>query len=168
MDMQRRMAGTLNPAAPTLADFERVPVDNHDDFTQLVRDALSQYWGGPKLTESPLVNLRIVSAAMKEENGNATKALRRVLGEAIKQINPDDARSFTAPEWMFYNILELKIIQGQKVRDVARKLVMSESDLYRKQRAAFDEVARIVMEMEREARQRDLIDAEGATSALPR
>jgi hypothetical protein len=49
----------------------------------------------------------------------------------------------------------LKIIQGQKVRDVARKLVMSESDLYRKQRAAFDEVARIVMDMEREARQRE-------------
>jgi hypothetical protein len=155
VDMQRRMAGTLNPAAPTLADFERIPVDNHDDFTLLVRDALSQYWGGPKLTDSPLVNLRIVAEAMKDENGNATKALRRVLGDAIEQLKPDDARSFTAPEWMLYNILELKIIQGQKVRDVARKLVMSESDLYRKQRAAFDEVARIVMDMEREARQRE-------------
>jgi hypothetical protein len=53
---------------------------------------------------------------------------------------------------MLYNILELKIIQGQKVRDVARKLVMSESDLYRKQRAAFEEVARQIVEMEREAR----------------
>jgi len=92
---------------------------------------------------------------MKEENGNATRALRRVLGDAIEQLKPDDARSFTAPEWMLYNILELKIIQGQKVRDVARKLVMSESDLYRKQRAAFDEVARIVMDMEKEARQRE-------------
>lgn len=167
MDMQRRMAGTLNPAAPTLADFERIPVDNHDDFTQLVRDALSQYWGGPKLTESPLVNLRIVSEAMKEENGNATKALRRVLGEAIEQLRPDDARSFTAPEWMLYNILELKIIQGQKVRDVARKLVMSESDLYRKQRAAFDEVARIVMEMEREVRLRDAAEASAPQPSPP-
>lgn len=154
VDMQRRMAGTANPAAPTVADFERVAVDNHDDFTQLVRDALSQYWGGPKLTESPLVNLHVVADAMKEENGNATKALRRVLGDAIEQLKPDGTRSFTATEWMLYNILELKIIQGQKVRDVARRLVMSESDLYRKQRAAFDEVARIVMDMEREARQR--------------
>lgn len=154
-DMQRRMAGTRNPAAPTVADFERIPVDNHDDFTQLVRDALSQYWGGPKLAESPLLNLRVVSEAMKQENGNATKALRRVLAEAIERLKPDGTRSFTAAEWMLYNILELKIMQNMKVRDVARKLVMSESDLYRKQRAAFEEVARIVAEMEREARQRD-------------
>jgi len=154
VDMQRRMAGTTNPAAPTVADFERVAVDNHDDFTLLVRDALSQYWGGPKLTESPLVNLHVVADAMKEENGNATKALRRVLGDAIERLKPDGTRSFTATEWMLYNILELKIIQGQKVRDVARRLVMSESDLYRKQRAAFDEVARIVMDMERDARLR--------------
>lgn len=156
VDMQRRMAGTINPAAPTVADFERVAVDNHDDFTLLVRDALSQYWGGPKLTESPLTNLRVVADAMKEENGNATKALRRVLGDAIERLKPDGTRSFTATEWMLYNILEQKIIQGQKVRDVARRLVMSESDLYRKQRAAFDEVARIVMDMEREARQREM------------
>ncbi len=155
VDMQRRMAGTTNPAAPTVADFERVAVDNHDDFTLLVRDALSQYWGGPKLTESPLVNLHVVADAMKDENGNATKALRHVLGDAIEQLKPDGTRSFTATEWMLYNILELKIIQGQKVRDVARRLVMSESDLYRKQRAAFDEVARIVMDMEREAQHRN-------------
>ena len=154
-DMQRRMAGTRNPAAPTVADFERVPVDNHDDFTQLVRDALSQYWGGPKLAESPLLNLRVVSEAMKQENGNATKALRRVLAEAMERLRPDGTRSFTAAEWMLYNILELKIIQNMKVRDVARKLVMSESDLYRKQRAAFEQVARIVAEMEREARKRE-------------
>ncbi len=154
-DMQRRMASTRNPAAPTVADFERIPVDNHDDFTQLVRDALSQYWGGPKLAESPLLNLHVVSEAMKQENGNATKALRRVLAEAIERLKPDGTRSFTAAEWMLYNILELKIVQNMKVRDVARKLVMSESDLYRKQRAAFEEVARIVAEMEREARKRE-------------
>jgi hypothetical protein len=67
----------------------------------------------------------------------------------------------TATEWMLYNILELKVIQGQKVRDVARKLVMSESDLYRKQRAAFEEVARQIVEMEREARNGRDGDANG-------
>ena len=91
---------------------------------------------------------------MKAENGNATKALRRVLSDAIERLKPDGQRSFTAIEWMLYNILEQKILQGQKVRDVARKLVMSESDLYRKQKAAFAEIARIVADMEREARNR--------------
>lgn len=154
VDMQRRLAGTENPAAPRVSDFARLPVDDQDDFTQLVRDALSQYWGGPKLAESPLLNLHVVAEAMKQENGNATKALRRVLYDAIEQLKPSGARSFTAAEWMLYNILELKVIQGQKVRDIARRLVMSESDLYRKQRAAYQEVARVVLEMERAARER--------------
>ncbi len=154
-DMQRRMAQTRNPAAPTVADFELTP-EGYDDFTHLVRDALSHYWGGPKLTNSPLMNLKIVTDALQANNGNATRALRAVLTEAIDRLKPDGVRSMTATEWLLYNILEMKIIQGQRVRDVARKLVMSESDLYRKQRAAFEEVARIVMEMEREAREREL------------
>jgi hypothetical protein len=158
-DMQRRMAETRNPAAPTISDFE-LATEGGDDFTHLVRDALSQYWGGPKLTNSPLMNLKVVTDAMEAHNGNATKALRAVLTEAIERQKPDGARSLTAAEWLLYNILEMKIIQGQRVRDVARKLVMSESDLYRKQRAAFEEVARTVMEMEREAREREARERE--------
>ncbi len=150
-DMQRRIAETRNPAAPTVADFELVP-EGYDDFTHLVRDALSQYWGGPRLANSPMMRLRVVADALEANNGNATKALRAVLFEAIERLKPDGTRSFTATEWLLYNILEMKIVQGQRVRDVARKLVMSESDLYRKQRSAFEEVARIVLEMEREAR----------------
>jgi hypothetical protein len=153
--MQRRMAESPHPAAPKVADFAGLPAENYDDFTHLVRDALSQYWGGPKLVDSPLMSLRIVGNAMLQENGNATKALRRVLAEAIERVKPDGQRSLTATEWLMYNILELKILQGQKVRDVARKLVMSESDLYRKQRAAIEEVARHMIEMEREARSSD-------------
>ena len=154
--MQRRMAQSAHPAAPTLADFEQLPPEVHDQLTQLVRDALSQYWGGPKLTDSPLMDLRVVSEAMKAENGNATKALRHVLSRAIERLKPDGTRSMTATEWLLYNIMEMKILQNMKVRDVARKLVMSESDLYRKQRAAFEEVARIVMEMEHETRVKEL------------
>jgi len=36
------------------------------------------------------------------------------------------------------------------VREVARRLAMSESDLYRKQRVALEEVAQALAEMERE------------------
>ena len=166
-NMQRRMAESPHPAAPKLSDFSGMPTDNYDDFTHLVRDALSQYWGGPKLVDSPLMSLQVVGAAMTEENGNATKALRRVLSEAIERVKPDGTRSMTATEWMLYNILELKIIQGQKVRDVARKLVMSESDLYRKQRAAFEEVARQMLEMEREVRNGRDDDAASVPQPIP-
>jgi hypothetical protein len=59
----------------------------------------------------------------------------------------------TTAEWILYNILELKFVQGKRVRDVARRLAMSESDLYRKQRVAIENVARSIASMEEEARQ---------------
>jgi hypothetical protein len=45
----------------------------------------------------------------------------------------------------------MRFIQGRKVRDVAMRLAMSESDLYRKQRIAIESVAAIIGEMERAA-----------------
>ncbi len=36
--------------------------------------------------------------------------------------------------WILYNILEMKFLEGKKVREVAMRLAMSEADLYRKQR----------------------------------
>jgi hypothetical protein len=51
---------------------------------------------------------------------------------------------------MLYNILELKFLQGRKVRDIAVKLAMSEADLYRKQRVAIEAVSEGIALMERE------------------
>ncbi len=69
---------------------------------------------------------------------------------SIDRVRPDGERRFTA-EWMLYNILELKFLQGRKVRDVAMRLAMSEADLYRKQKVAIESVAKAMAEMEREA-----------------
>ena len=79
---------------------------------------------------------------------NAVRALRGVLADAIESLKPDGERSLTAPEWMLYNILELKILQGMKIRDIALRLAMSESDIYRKQRFAIQEVARTMQQKE--------------------
>jgi hypothetical protein len=62
----------------------------------------------------------------------------------------------TMAEWILYNILDLKFLQGKKVSEIAAKLAMSESDLYRKQRVAIEEVTNVIAEMEREAIKRDL------------
>jgi hypothetical protein len=121
------------------------------DFNQMVRDALTHYWGGPKLTESPLLDLQIVRDELPEHGNNPTNALRAILAEAIEQQRPEGQRSMTTGEWILYNILELKFIQGKRVRDVARRLAMSESDLYRKQRVAIENVARSIAMMEEEA-----------------
>ncbi|MGC1378589.1 MAG: histidine kinase N-terminal 7TM domain-containing protein [Anaerolineales bacterium] len=112
-----------------------------------VRDALNHYWGGPKLTQSPLIGLHIVQETAKEFDGNTANALRSVLKKAVDQIRPEGERRFTS-EWILYNILDLKFIEGRKVREVAGRLSMSEADLYRKQRVAVEAVAKAILEME--------------------
>lgn len=118
------------------------------DFSRAVKDALDHYWGGPKLAHSPLLHLSIVQQALDAYDRNPTRALRAVLAEAIEDLRPEGTRSLTAPEWVLYNILELKVMQGMKIRDIAQKLAISESDLYRKQRVAIQEVAKVVQQME--------------------
>ncbi|MEZ4622195.1 MAG: histidine kinase N-terminal 7TM domain-containing protein [Caldilineaceae bacterium] len=120
------------------------------EFESWVKDALSHYWGGPKLTLSPLVKLRIVGDALDHSDGDPTKALRLVLGSAIEKMRPDGKPNLSAPEWLLYNILEMRFIEGRKVREIADRLAMSESDLYRKQRVAIGQVARVLTEMEQE------------------
>jgi hypothetical protein len=121
-------------------------------FNRMVRDALTHYWGGPKLTESPLLELQVVQDELPDHGNNPSNALRAVLADAIERQRPEGQRSMTTGEWILYNILELKFIQGVRVRDVARRLAMSESDLYRKQRVAIENVARTVAMMEEQAR----------------
>lgn len=118
------------------------------DFNRAVQDALAHYWGGPKLAHSPLLQLNIVQQSLAEYDQNPTRALRAILAQAIEDLRPDGTRSLTAPEWVLYNILELKVLQGKKIREVAQQLAMSESDLYRKQRVAIQEVAKVVQQME--------------------
>ena len=69
----------------------------------------------------------------------------------------------TTTEWLMYNILELKFVQGLRVRDIAQRLAMSEADLYRKQRLAIEEVARTLREME--TGENEITDISTASSA---
>lgn len=118
------------------------------DFVDAVRDALRDYWGGPRLTRSSLLNLHSVQSALDGNDNNPTRALRAVLLDAVNHLRPNGDRSMTQAEWTLYNIVELRFIQGYKVRDVAKRLAMSEADLYRKQRAAIEEVARVLANIE--------------------
>ena len=77
----------------------------------MVRDALTHYWGGPKLTQSPLLRLKVVQQAL-EEHDTPTNALRAILDNAIELQKPEGERNMTRAEWIFYNILELKFVQG--------------------------------------------------------
>ncbi|HSH01178.1 MAG TPA: hypothetical protein VLL52_01580 [Anaerolineae bacterium] len=151
---QRRSIATYGNTAgiitsPEDDDDDEPTLLDDPDFVKMVRDALTHYWGGPKLTNSPLGQLQIVQDIVEEHEGNVTNALRDILARAIEQQKPEGERNLTTAEWILYNILELKFVQGRRVRDVARRLAMSESDLYRKQRIAIENVAQVISQMER-------------------
>lgn len=146
---QQRLSAATSSGMPLLNEpGSGDTLVNDPEFNVMVRDALTHYWGGPKLTKSPLMRLEIVQRAVEEHGSNPANALRHILTEAIELQKPEGQRSMTTAEWILYNILELKFVRGQRVRDVARRLAMSESDLYRKQRVAIENVARSVTQME--------------------
>lgn len=147
--IQRLRAAGQYDRRSLLADEDHLPKES--DLSLWVKDALSHYWGGPKLTENPLIRYKIVQDALLENHGDPANAMRSVLRQAIDRIRPEGERRFTA-EWILYNILEMKFIEGRKVREVALRLAMSEADLYRKQRVAVEAVARAIGEMEVQAR----------------
>ena len=93
------------------------------------------------------MGLQVVQGMTGAYEGNGANALRALLRKAVDQVRPEGERRFTT-EWILYNILEMKFIEGRKVREVAGRLAMSEADLYRKQRVAVEAVAKAILNME--------------------
>ncbi len=148
MESLQHIATRLEQATPaTLATLEAELVLD-PAFPQLVKDALTQFWGGPKLADSPLLGLRTVKRLVQSQGGSPTRALQAVLRQAIGNLRPDEQLDPSAQEWLLYNLLEGRFLQRKTVRDVANRLAVSESDFYRKQRIAVEEVARQLALME--------------------
>ncbi|MFV9504966.1 MAG: histidine kinase N-terminal 7TM domain-containing protein [Oscillochloridaceae bacterium umkhey_bin13] len=148
METLQQISSRLEQATPaTLSTIEGDLVLN-PSFPQLVKEALTQFWGGPKLADSPLLGLRTVRRVIQAQGGSPTRALQAVLRQAIGNLRPDDQLDPSAQEWLLYNLLEGRFLQRKTVRDVAHRLAMSESDFYRKQRVAIEEVARQLVLME--------------------
>ncbi len=108
-------------AQTRFADADEIIEKDYDipvEVANMVKDALTHFWGGPKLTESPLIKMAIVQELLVDETQTPVNALRSVLRAAIEKIKPEGERKYTS-EWVLYNILDLKFIQGKKVREVA-------------------------------------------------
>lgn len=174
--LQQRLFGALERLIPQIEEIQRrrgiVPYVGEQaltglgpapdaEFREWVRDALDHYWGGPKLMGSPLRSLHVVERATQEHDGNVLHGLQSVLRQAIERLRPEGQRQMTRPEWLLYNILELKFLQGRRVREIAQRLAISESDLYRKQRIAIEAVARALIEMEQEELSNRTVAGEG-------
>jgi hypothetical protein len=154
MQSLQELSTRLEQATPASLETLDSEVALLPEFPQLVKEALVHYWGGPKLSDSPLLGLRTVRRVIDDQGGSPTRALQAVLRQAIENLRPAEQLDPSAQEWLLYNILELRFLQGKRIRDTADKLAMSESDLYRKQRIAVEEVARQLALMEESAHQK--------------
>jgi hypothetical protein len=149
MQSLQQLSTRLEQATPASLETLETDLVHQPEFPQLVKDALTQFWGGPKLSDSPLLGLRTVKRALDEQQGlSPTRALQSVLRQAIANLRPDEQLDPSAQEWLLYNLLEGRFLQRKTVRDIAHRLAMSESDFYRKQRVAVEEVARQIVLME--------------------
>lgn len=132
----------------TPVQLEKLP--SRDEVYDQVWAALKHYWGGPGMMRSRLLEMKIVQKEL-ETVDNPVHALRNVLEEAIEQQRPAGERSLTMPEWTIYNILNMRFIEKRRVRDVARRMSISEANLYRKQRTAIEAVTDTLLDMERQS-----------------
>ncbi|MFN8529986.1 MAG: hypothetical protein U0670_15400 [Anaerolineae bacterium] len=158
VSMTRRVAAAIEFKPGTApAQSAQIAVDNGllidtAQFNEQVKAALRHYWGGEGLTRSRLLELRIVKEALPANENNATRALRSVIKEAIERQKPTSSdRKLYSPEWTIYNILDWRFVEREKVRDVAKKLALSEPTFYRRQDDAVAAVAATLLDMERSA-----------------
>ena len=142
--VEYRQLVALTPNADLLPDRKEV-------FEQ-VRAALRHYWGGTGISQSNLLNLATVKRRMQTDEDTPVNALRKQLAEAINALKPQGERNLLSPEWTLYNILQLRFLENRRVREVARRLSMSEADLYRKQRVAIEAVTDLIIQQEQDMR----------------
>ena len=122
------------------------------DLENWTKDALSQIWGGPKLLQNPILQLNTIQDRIKNEKETPLNAVRELLREAIAHLKPEGERQYTN-EWLLYNLMDLKFLEGWKVKDVSHRLALSEADLYRKQRMAITAISRQIIEIEKLSKQ---------------
>lgn len=153
LTQSRRTAAEVEFDAPRreaqdilLAQVAGLP--DRDHVIEQVQAALRQYYGGPGMTQSRLLELSIVRAAMAENGGQPVKALRAILDKAIETLRPSGERDWRSQEWLIYNVIELRYLKKMRVRDAANKLYMADATLYRKQNTAFEAVADALLRME--------------------
>ena len=114
-----------------------------------VKEALTHYWGGPRLSDNPLLKWRVVQKAAAANNDNEVNALRSVLKNALEELRPEGERAATG-EWTLYNLIDYKFFEKMKVKDIVRRLSMSEADFYRKQKVAVEALSRVIIKMEQD------------------
>jgi hypothetical protein len=97
IDMIQRLRAASRYDGTNVLTAPDIPLES-PDLARWVKDALTHYWGGPRLTDSPLMGLKVVQKTLEEHQDNPANALRAILRQAVEQVRPEGERRFTG-EW---------------------------------------------------------------------
>jgi len=150
--MTRMRAGQVEYRQSDALSSAAISLPERAELFEQVRAALRHYWGGSGISQSNLIQLQVVQDRMRLAEDSPVHALRKILADEIDALKPQGDRKMMSPEWTLYNILQLRFLESRRVRDVARRLSMSEADLYRKQRIAIMAVTDQILEREQRVR----------------
>jgi hypothetical protein len=145
---QRAVDVEYKPGYPAATTANTVLPFDRSQIIEQVQAALRHYYGGPGMSQSRLLELRVVRDAFSANDNNPVKALRAVLDQAIENQRPAGDPDLRSQEWLLYNILEMRFLKKRKVREIAERLYMSEANLYRKQSLAIEAVSDALIKME--------------------
>lgn len=117
--------------------------DNHqEDLIKQIRDLLANFYDYTYLQRHPLAEDLIQPEQMKAQT--RAKELRRILLDAIEQLNPGDNVPLRAPERRPYAILFGLYVEGTSQQEVADFIGISRRQLRRDRNAAIEAIASIV------------------------
>ena len=150
--MTRSRAGQVEYRQSDALSSAAISLPERAELFEQVRAALRHYWGGSGISQSNLIQLQVVQDRMRLAKDSPVQALRKILADEIDALKPQGERKMMSPEWTLYNILQLRFLESRRVREVARRLSMSEADLYRKQRIAILAVTDQILEREQRVR----------------
>ena len=142
--------------------------DHPDPFSRKsVRQALKQWYNLPKLGQHPLARLQAVEHARIRHKRAATKAgvglsLREMLQLAMNQLKPQNSEpDYQDRRWYSYIILKEEFIEGRSAHYLSVQLNdMAQRTYQLMQAQAIDNLASILYELEDEAHQNQLSDAD--------
>lgn len=109
------------------------PLISHEEFAQLVKEALNNLYDPVYLQTHPL------GAILRRETApgeTTSEMVRTVLREAIQSLKPPPSVPVTRPEWMAYRVLSLHHLRAMTVDQVCEELNISVASFYRRQREA--------------------------------
>jgi len=118
-------------------------MDESQQFTHELRQVLSHLYDSAYLQNHAFLRW---FGELRQPGVSRSQAQRRLILEAIEQLNPGPRFSPRSPEARSYQILALRFVEGKSPQEVSLDLAITQRQLFRDQQVALKALASILRE----------------------